>query len=81
MSLLEDYVANLLPLLPRGIDAGRIVGTCMEKDYGACGKGVQGVEEGLVSETDRPGVVIRVRDRLDADITEDGEVVDCLMKR
>ena len=42
------------------------------------------LERGLVAlevEADRGGVVVRVRDRLDADVVEDGVVVHCGMTR
>ena len=77
VALREDDVRDLGPLLARGVDAGRVVRARVKEDDGALGERAQGVEEWLVGEPDRRGVVVGVRLGFDADVAEDGEVVDC----
>ena len=76
MSLFEDDISNLSPLLPRGVNTSGVVGTSVQKEDRAQGRRLEGLDIRLESETDSLRVVVRVGDGLDLDIFEDGKVVD-----
>lgn len=80
MALLQEDIADLAPLLPRGIDSGRVVGTCMEKHHGTRRKRFEGINEWFEREPDRLRIVVWIGKWLDADVAEDGKVIDYEMR-
>lgn len=66
---------DLLPLLGRGVDAGRVVRAGVEQEHAALGRGLDVGEQTLEVEADRVLVVVPVLLDLHAGVLEDGGVV------
>jgi hypothetical protein len=78
MSLCEDDISNLSPLFPRGINTGRVVRTSVQEENRAFRGGLEGVDEWLVGEPDRFGVVVRVGEEGSSVAGLPGECFICL---
>ena len=76
MALLQEHVADLAPLFACGVDAGGVVRARVQEDHRAFWQALEGVEEGPKREPDRLGVVVGVREGINAYVPEDGKVVD-----
>lgn len=70
-----DGLADLLPLLLGGVDAGRVVGAGMEQKHAALGGGFDVGQHALEIQTDGLLVVVAVLLDLETRIAEDGLVV------
>lgn len=73
--LLQQDVADLLPLLLCGVDARRVVCTRVQEKYRAVWRGVEGIEELLEREAVRFRVPVLVIHVVDAYVVENGAVV------
>ena len=65
------------PLLFRGVDTRGIVRARVQQEHRALRRALKRGDEPIKVEPDRFGVVIRIHALLDADILEDGEMIDC----
>lgn len=70
-----DDLADLLPLLLGGVDAGRVVGAGVEEEDAALGGGLDVGNHALEVEADGVLVVVAVLFNLEAGVGEDGLVV------
>ena len=75
MTLRDEDVGNLLPLLASRVDSRRVVSASVEKEDGLSGSGAKEVEEGREGEADGLGIVVGVVDWRAAYTVEDGLVV------
>lgn len=77
MSLLEEDVTDLLPLVSSRIHTRGVVGAGVEEEDGLSRGSTEEGSVGLKGESDRLGIVVRVVDRRTPDVREDGLVVGC----
>ena len=75
VALLLDDLADLLPLLLRGVDAGRVVGAGVQEEEGVVWCGLQVSDQAVEVEADGVLVVVLVLLDLEAGVAEDGLVV------
>lgn len=75
MSTLKHGVRNGFPLLLGQINAGWVVGTGMKQKYRARGCRFERINETVKVQSDGLGVIVRVVNRLDSDVSEDRVVV------
>ena len=77
MLLRKEDARDGRPLVFRGVDARRIVCACVQQEHRALRSALKRGDEPIKVEADRFGIVIRIHALLDADILEDGEMIDC----
>ncbi len=80
MSLLQEYITDLAPLFACGVDASRIVGACVKEYCGTVRKGIEGIEQGMESQSNGLGVVVWVCNGLNTDIAEDSKVINYMIQ-
>lgn len=78
MSLLQDHIGNLSPLLLCGVDTRRVMCTRVQKEDRPSRCILQLLEESVVGQPDSLGIVIRICKRLDLYVAENCKVIDCI---
>lgn len=75
MTLEDEDLGNLLPLVASGVHARRVVGARMQKEDGLRRRRAKETKEGVEAESDRLGVVVGVVDGGASRGGDDGLVV------
>ena len=78
MSLSQKHIGKLAPLVLRRVHTSWIVCTRVQEEYRVLWGGLECVDEAAEVEPDGYGVVVRVSDRVDADVAENCKVVYCV---
>ena len=75
MPAFEHDRPDLVPLFRSRVDARGVVCTGVHEEDGARGGAAKSGQEAGTVESDRAWVIVRIRDRLDGDIFENGVMV------
>jgi len=78
MTLSQKYIRDLAPLVLRRVHTSWVMRARVQEEYRALRGGLECVDEAAKVEPDGYGVVVRVSDRVDADVAENCKVVYCV---